>query len=106
MDACLLALAVWLAWPTQGCLTDGAEGPAHEQHAHAGRARRRLELRFRRPGAGLASRTSDPEERARLDAALERSMAQARAGQLIDGDTVIKKLLARECNSFSPDPPG
>lgn len=33
-------------------------------------------------------------------------MAQARAGQLIDGDTVIKKLLARECNSFSPDPPG
>ncbi len=38
----------------------------------------------------------DPEERARLDAALERSMAQARAGQLVDGDTVIKKLLARE----------
>jgi hypothetical protein len=38
----------------------------------------------------------DPEERARLDAALERSMAQARAGQLVDGDAVIGKLLARE----------
>jgi hypothetical protein len=37
----------------------------------------------------------DPEERARLDAALERSMAQARAGQLIDADTVIAKLLNR-----------
>ena len=37
----------------------------------------------------------DPEERARLDAALERSMAQAKAGQLVDGDAVIKKLLAR-----------
>ncbi len=37
----------------------------------------------------------DPEERARLDAALERSMVQARAGQLIDGDTVIGKLLTR-----------
>jgi hypothetical protein len=38
----------------------------------------------------------EPEERARLDAALERSMAQARAGQLVDGDAVIGKLLARE----------
>ncbi len=37
----------------------------------------------------------EPEERARLDAALERSMAQARAGQLVDGDAVIGKLLAR-----------
>jgi hypothetical protein len=37
----------------------------------------------------------DPEERARLDAALERSRAQARAGQLIDGDTVIGNLLTR-----------
>jgi hypothetical protein len=37
-----------------------------------------------------------PEERARLDAALERSVAQARAGQLVDGDTVINKLLARD----------
>jgi hypothetical protein len=37
----------------------------------------------------------DPEERARLDAALERSRAQARPGQLIDGDTVIGDLLNR-----------
>jgi len=37
----------------------------------------------------------DPEERARLETALERSMAQAKAGQLVDGDSVIKKLLAR-----------
>jgi hypothetical protein len=37
-----------------------------------------------------------PEERARLDAALERSLAQARAGQLVDGDAVIQKLLARD----------
>jgi hypothetical protein len=37
-----------------------------------------------------------PEERARLDAALERSIAQARAGQVVDGDAVIEKLLARE----------
>ena len=36
-----------------------------------------------------------PEERARLDAALERSMDQAKAGQFVDGDAVIKKLLAR-----------
>ena len=38
----------------------------------------------------------EPEERTRLEAALERSMAQARAGQLVDGDAVIGKLLARE----------
>lgn len=37
----------------------------------------------------------DPEERARLDAALERSIAQAKAGQVVDADTVIKKLLSR-----------
>ena len=36
----------------------------------------------------------DPGERARLDAALELSMAQARAGQLVDGDAVIRKLRA------------
>lgn len=35
------------------------------------------------------------EERERLDAALERSMAQARAGQLVDADQVIHRLLAR-----------
>jgi hypothetical protein len=34
----------------------------------------------------------DPEERARLDAALELSMAQAQAGQFVDGDAVIRKL--------------
>jgi hypothetical protein len=37
----------------------------------------------------------EPEELARLDAALELSMAQARAGQVVDGDTVIRKLLDR-----------
>ncbi len=37
----------------------------------------------------------DPEERARLDASLERGMAQARAGRVVDADTVIKKLLSR-----------
>ena len=36
------------------------------------------------------------EERARLHAALERSLAQAKAGKLIDGDAVIGRLLARE----------
>ena len=35
------------------------------------------------------------EERARLHAALERSMAQAKAGKLIEADEVIGKLLAR-----------
>ncbi len=38
----------------------------------------------------------DAAERARLHRALERSMAQAKAGQLIDADEVIGKLLARE----------
>lgn len=37
----------------------------------------------------------DDAERARLHRALERSMAQAKAGQLIDADEVIGKLLAR-----------
>ncbi len=36
------------------------------------------------------------EERARLHAALERSMAQAKAGKLLDGDAVVGRLLARE----------
>jgi hypothetical protein len=35
-------------------------------------------------------------ERARVDDALERSMAQARAGRLVDADDVIEGLLARE----------
>ncbi len=38
----------------------------------------------------------DDAERARLHRALERSMAQAKAGQSIDADEVIGKLLARE----------
>ncbi len=37
----------------------------------------------------------DDAERARLHASLRRSIAQAKAGQLIDGDEVIGKLLAR-----------
>jgi len=37
----------------------------------------------------------DDEERARLHESLRRSMAQARAGQLIDADEVIGKLLSR-----------
>jgi len=37
----------------------------------------------------------EPEERARLDAALELSATQARTGQLVDGDAVIQRLLAR-----------
>ncbi len=36
-----------------------------------------------------------PEERARLDAALDLSIAQARAGQFVDANDVIGKLLAR-----------
>jgi hypothetical protein len=36
------------------------------------------------------------EERARLHAALERSMAQAKAGKLIDANEVIGRLLSRE----------
>ena len=38
----------------------------------------------------------DDAERARLHASLRRSIAQAKAGQLIDGDEVIGRLLARE----------
>ena len=37
----------------------------------------------------------DEAERARLHESLRRSIAQAKAGQLIDGDEVIGKLLAR-----------
>jgi hypothetical protein len=37
----------------------------------------------------------DDVERARLHESLRRSIAQAKAGQLIDGDEVISKLLAR-----------
>ena len=37
----------------------------------------------------------DPEERKRLDAALERSITQARTGNVVDGEEVVRKLLAR-----------
>jgi hypothetical protein len=37
----------------------------------------------------------DDADRARLHESLRRSMAQAKAGQLIDGDEVIGRLLAR-----------
>ena len=37
----------------------------------------------------------DDDERAELHASLERSMAQAKAGKLIDADVVLGKLLAR-----------
>jgi hypothetical protein len=37
----------------------------------------------------------DDAERARLHESLRRSMAQARAGQVIDADTVIDRLLSR-----------
>lgn len=37
----------------------------------------------------------DDAERARLHESLQRSIAQAKAGQLIDSDEVIGKLLAR-----------
>ncbi len=37
----------------------------------------------------------EPGERARLDASLELSAAQASARQLADGDAVIQKLLSR-----------
>ena len=37
----------------------------------------------------------DPEERARLDAALDAGIAAARAGDLVDADEVIRELLAR-----------
>jgi hypothetical protein len=42
----------------------------------------------------------DEAERTRLDAALERSMEQARAGRLI-AEAVIGKLFARRCRSSS-----
>jgi hypothetical protein len=37
----------------------------------------------------------EPDERARLDASLELSATQSSAGQLVDGDAVIQKLLSR-----------
>jgi hypothetical protein len=37
----------------------------------------------------------DDADRARLHESLRRSMAQAKAGKLIDGDEVIGRLLAR-----------
>jgi hypothetical protein len=36
----------------------------------------------------------EPGDRARLDASLELSAAQAAAGQFVDGDAVIRKLLS------------
>lgn len=44
----------------------------------------------------MADEDLDDEDRARLHAALERSMAQAKAGKLVDADDVIARLLARE----------
>jgi hypothetical protein len=38
----------------------------------------------------------DDAERARLHESLLRSIAQAKAGQLVDGDEVIDRLLARQ----------
>lgn len=38
----------------------------------------------------------DDSERARLHAALERSIAQANQGKLVDANVVIARLLARE----------
>ncbi len=43
----------------------------------------------------IANDEMDDEERAALHASLERSMAQAKAGKLIDADVVLGKLLAR-----------
>jgi anti-sigma factor RsiW len=43
----------------------------------------------------LADDEMDDDERAELHASLERSMAQAKAGKLIDADVVLGKLLAR-----------
>ena len=37
----------------------------------------------------------DDEERARLHDSLRRGIAQARAGDVVDADEVVKKLLAR-----------
>jgi hypothetical protein len=42
------------------------------------------------------SEDMDAAERARLHESLRRSVAQAKAGQLIDADEVIGKLLTRE----------
>jgi hypothetical protein len=44
----------------------------------------------------IADDDLDDEDRAQLHAALERSMAQAKAGKLVDADDVIARLLARE----------
>ena len=38
----------------------------------------------------------EPEERARLAAALDAGSAAARAGDLVDADEVIRELLARQ----------
>lgn len=38
----------------------------------------------------------EPEERARLAAALDSGIAAARAGDLVDADEVIRELLARQ----------
>jgi hypothetical protein len=43
----------------------------------------------------VADDEMDDEERLRLHASLERSMARAKAGKLVDGDEVIGRLLAR-----------
>jgi hypothetical protein len=43
----------------------------------------------------LADDEMDDDERAQLHASLERSMAQAKAGKLIDADVVLGRLLAR-----------
>ena len=43
----------------------------------------------------LADDEMDDDERAELHASLERSMAQAKAGKLVDADVVLGKLLAR-----------
>ncbi len=49
-----------------------------------------------------ADEDRDDEDRARLHAALERSMAQAKAGKLVDADDVIARLLARRANERPP----
>ena len=48
----------------------------------------------------------EDEERARLHAALERSMAQAKAGKLIDADVLLGRLLARESGPCAAAVPG
>jgi hypothetical protein len=47
-------------------------------------------------GSEVRLTIADDEERTRLHAALERSMAQAKAGTLIDAAIVLGRLLARE----------